>query len=80
MPTKNITYGVDAWKPKRNQTLTADVVAGSEVGVRMMTSHLSDGQVKRIFHIGPAQAYLAKAPDDIKDLSAWDPTDADWYV
>ncbi|KAF2647434.1 lytic polysaccharide monooxygenase, partial [Lophiostoma macrostomum CBS 122681] len=69
LPTKNFACGVDAWKPNRNQTGTADVVAGTEIGMR--TAY--------VFHIGPAQAYLGKAPDSIDNLSSWDPTDADWF-
>jgi hypothetical protein len=42
VPTKNFTCGVDAWKANRNQTLTADVVAGSEIGIRMTPYQVSD--------------------------------------
>ena len=36
LPTKNITCGANAWQPNRNHTLTADVIAGSEVGMRTL--------------------------------------------
>jgi hypothetical protein len=74
LPKKDFTCGYDAWKPKRNETGTADVVAGSEVGMRIA---IDEGWTY-VWHIGPAQAYLAKAPENIDDLSSWDPTDADW--
>jgi len=39
VPTKNFTCGLDAWKPNHSKTLTADVVAGSEIGLRILEWH-----------------------------------------
>lgn len=67
----NITRGRDAVKfaPK---PLTADILAGSEIGFKVINAFDS-----YISHLGPAQFYLAKALDNVA-LETWSGIDADW--
>ncbi|RYP11677.1 hypothetical protein DL765_007636 [Monosporascus sp. GIB2] len=80
----NVTCGRQAFE-SANRTKTADVLAGSEVGFRVSTD--GDGtrdspyfypptKYPSIWHAGPAQIYLSRAPDD--DLEAYR-GDGDWF-
>ncbi|KAF2647147.1 lytic polysaccharide monooxygenase [Lophiostoma macrostomum CBS 122681] len=63
-----------------SQTKTADVTAGDTVGFGVGEPHFQYGNFKydvpRLYHPGPASAWLSKAPDD--DLDAYT-GDGDWF-
>ncbi|KAL2257467.1 hypothetical protein VTK26DRAFT_136 [Humicola hyalothermophila] len=76
----NITCGRRAWEFAA-QTETADVVAGSEVGFRVSF----DGNATPygdFWHPGPAQIYLARAPEDAgggDPLASFRGDEGDWF-
>ncbi|KAF2119739.1 glycoside hydrolase [Lophiotrema nucula] len=61
-------------------TQTATVIAGEEVGFYLLDWNLKEtmytSKSHTMGHYGPAQAYLAKAPND--DLTTFSGIDADW--
>ncbi|KAF2274014.1 uncharacterized protein EI97DRAFT_435397 [Westerdykella ornata] len=73
MDGANITCGRNAFDAAA-KTETADVLAGSEVGFRVSWS---GGEARGgIYHQGPLQAYLSRAPND--DLEHYR-GDGDWF-
>ncbi|KAF2685073.1 lytic polysaccharide monooxygenase [Lentithecium fluviatile CBS 122367] len=57
-------------------TQTADVIAGQEIGFRL-SKQMEGTTFDQIFHDGPAQAYLARAPNE--DLVHFNGTDGKWF-
>lgn len=58
------------------KTETANINAGAEVGFHVSKS-LEGHSFYQIFHNGPAQAYLARAPND--DLQNFNGTEGKWF-
>ncbi|KAF2688488.1 lytic polysaccharide monooxygenase [Lentithecium fluviatile CBS 122367] len=83
LTTNDVRCGRDAWR-LNHETLTADVLAGSVIGVRKTRSHPDNAASDWIYHIGPGQVYLAKAPANIDDLfkiaTIGAVNDTDWYL
>ncbi|KAF2866653.1 glycosyl hydrolase family 61-domain-containing protein [Massariosphaeria phaeospora] len=75
---RDITCNRDAFNAAA-KTETADVIAGSEVGFHIFvgTPNKDWDGYNYIFHDGPAQAYLARAPGD--DLSTFTGYDGQWF-
>ncbi|CAI6234547.1 unnamed protein product [Periconia digitata] len=63
--TTNATCGISPWH-SMNTTKIADVVAGSEVGFRVLndTEVGFSGQFAAFYHPGPASVWLSKAPNN----------------
>lgn len=70
----NVTCGRSAFA-SASTTETADVIAGSEVGFRV--SWDGRGEYGTFWHPGPAQIYLARAPND--DLENFRGDDGEWF-
>ncbi|KAF2006331.1 lytic polysaccharide monooxygenase [Amniculicola lignicola CBS 123094] len=77
LSTTNITCGRSAFDSLPT-TEIADVVAGEELGFRLMSAEEvnAGGGYGYIFHPGPAQIWLSRAPND--DMKAYH-GDGDWF-
>ncbi|KAF2267774.1 hypothetical protein CC78DRAFT_489693 [Lojkania enalia] len=75
----NITCGRSAFA-SATRTETADVVAGSEMGFRVYAAQNSGREYSAaIFHEGPAQVYLAKAPNNELESFSGIGEEAAWF-
>lgn len=72
--TTNMTCGKNAFNYAQ-YTSTATVQAGSKLGFRTQGSDVISGE---IWHEGPAQIYMTRAPDGValEEFTGWD---SDWF-